>query len=111
MVTMSLHSNRTMTKTEVGTRDCSIAGIGFTMLLFGEIQNTLGLWTRKEMRYFKPDLMSNLSRSMEGSDVEGDLNCGGLNQEVSEEKNVSKLAKDHSCEECGCFLPLSKKSA
>ena len=81
------------------------------MLLFGEIWKTLGLWTRKEMRHFKPDLMRNPRRSMEDSDVEGDLNCGGLDQEVSEEKNVSILARDYSCEECGCFLPLSKKPA
>ena len=40
---MSLHSNKNLTKTEVGTRDWGIAVIGLTMLLFGVI-GTLGLW-------------------------------------------------------------------
>jgi hypothetical protein len=34
---------------------------------------------------------------MEDSGAEGDLNCGGLAQVVSEEKNVSMLHRDHSC--------------
>ena len=33
---------------------------------------------------------------MEDSDTEGDLNCGGLAQEVSEEKNISMWPKDCS---------------
>jgi hypothetical protein len=32
---------------------------------------------------------------MEDSDTEGDLNCGGLAQEISEEKNFSMWPRDY----------------
>jgi hypothetical protein len=35
---------------------------------------------------------------MEDSGIEHDLNYGGLVQEVSEEKNFSKLPRGHSCD-------------
>ena len=59
--------------------------------------------------------MGHTSGSMEDSGAECDLmNCMGLVQEVSEEKNVSILSRDHSCDilvkKCGCLLPLSKGS-
>ena len=38
LVMVSLHSNETVTKTEVGTRDWGIAETGLAMLLFG------GMW-------------------------------------------------------------------
>ena len=36
------------------------------------------------MQYFKPCLTGHTSRNMEESGAEGDLNCGGLAQDVSE---------------------------
>jgi hypothetical protein len=38
------------------------------------------------------------NRNMEDSGVEGDLNYGGLAQEVSEEKNVDIWPRDYSCD-------------
>jgi len=43
---VSLHSRKTLTKTEVGTRDWNIAMIGLTTLLFGRMW-ILGLWIWK----------------------------------------------------------------
>ena len=45
--------------------------------------------------------------------AEGDLNCGGLAQEVSEEKNVSMWPRDYSCdilERLWLLLLLSENS-
>ena len=39
--------------------------------------------------------MEHTSRNMGDSDVGGDLNCGGLAQEVSEEKNFNILPRDY----------------
>jgi hypothetical protein len=97
LVMVSLHSNRTLTKAEVGTKDWDIAVIGLTMFLFGGIL-TLGLWIRKTVECFKCYLMGHPSRNMEDSGAEGDLNCGGLAQEVSEEKNFSLLPRNSSCD-------------
>ena len=41
------------------------------------------------MKCFKQGLMCRPSRNMKDSDAEGNLNYGGLNQEDSEEKNVT----------------------
>lgn len=41
MVIVSLHNNRTLTKTEVGARECGIAMMGLTILLVGRIWKTL----------------------------------------------------------------------
>ena len=49
------------------------------------------------MECFKWGLMGHPSRSMEDSGAEGDLNYGGLAQEISE-KNFSTLPRDHSCD-------------
>lgn len=38
--------------------------------------------------------MSHPSRSIEDSGAEGDVNCGGLAQEVPEEKNFSILVNE-----------------
>jgi hypothetical protein len=40
--------------------------------------------------------MDHPSRNMEDSGDEGNLNCGGLDQEVSEERNFSMLPGDDS---------------
>lgn len=42
--------------------------------------------------------MSHPIGNMEASDAEGDLNCGGLAQEVSEEKTFSMCPRDCSCD-------------
>jgi hypothetical protein len=52
LVTVSLHSNETLTKTEIGTRNWVIAVTSLTMLLFGKMW-ILELWTRKTIECFK----------------------------------------------------------
>ena len=42
-------------------------------------------------------LMGHPSRSLEDSGTEGELNCGVLAQEVSEEENISIWPREHSC--------------
>ena len=54
-------SNRTATKTEVGTV------IGLTMLFVGGLWKALGLWTRKAAECFKQSLVSHPSRKVEDS--------------------------------------------
>ena len=53
------------------------------MLLSGRMW-TMGFWIRKAVECFKCCLMGHPSRNMEDSGAEGDLNCEGLAQEVSE---------------------------
>ena len=71
--------------------------VSLTTFLPGRIRNTLELWTRKVIGHFRQTSAGHTSRSMEDSGAEGDLNCGGLAQEVSEE-NFNMLPRDHSCE-------------
>ena len=47
------------------------------------------LCVKKTVECFKQCLMGHSSRNREDSSAEGDLNCGGLAQEVSEEKDVN----------------------
>ena len=72
----------------------------------------LGFGVRKVMEYFKHSLMGHTSKNMEDSGTEGDLNCGRLAHEVSEEKNFSMLPKDCSCDilvkNVVAFCPCSK---
>ena len=51
LVMVSHHSNKTQTKTEVGTRDCGIALVGLTMILFGGMW-VLEVWILKVVEYF-----------------------------------------------------------
>ena len=89
---VSLHTNKTLTKTEVSTRDWGIVMTGLTRLLFGGMW-IWGLW--KAVECFKWGLIGRTSRSIEDSGAEGDLNCGSLAQETSEENNFSY-----------CILPI-----
>jgi hypothetical protein len=67
----------TLTKTEVGTRDCGFAMIGQTIFLFGGMW-VLRLWIWKAMECFEWDSMGHPSRNMEDIGAEGDLNSGDL---------------------------------
>jgi hypothetical protein len=108
LVMVSLHSSRTITMIEGGTRDLCIAVIGLTMLLFGRMWN-LGLWIWKAVECFKWGLMGHPSRNMEDFVSESDLNCG----EVSEEKNFNMWTRDWSCntlvKNVAAFCPFLKR--
>lgn len=78
--------------TELGTGDWDIAMLGLTMFFF-EGMWIWGLWIRKAVECFKGELMSYPSRNIEDIGAEGELNCGGLAQEVSK-KNSSMLPRN-----------------
>lgn len=75
LVMMSLHSSRTGTEPEVGTRQQDIAVTGLTLLLVEEIWKTLRLWIRKVVGHFERDLQCPPSRSIEES-TKCELSCG-----------------------------------
>lgn len=57
--------------------------IDWTMLLFGGIWNTLGLWTRKAVEHYKQGLMGHtlaILRGVEDSSAESDFSCEALAQ-------------------------------
>jgi len=64
--------------------------IGLIVLFFGGIW-IWGLW--KAVKCFNLGLMGHPNRNMENLNVEGDLNCEGQAQEVSE-KNASIWPRD-----------------
>lgn len=51
------------------------------MRWFGEIQKTLGLWTRNVVECCKSGLMGHPRRGMEGSNAESYVDCGGQSVE------------------------------
>jgi hypothetical protein len=61
---LSVHSSKTLTKTEVGTRDWGISVIGLNMLLF-ERMWIWELWILKAVECFKWGLMGHPRRNME----------------------------------------------
>jgi hypothetical protein len=93
LVLVSVHSSKTLSKTEVGTRDWGIAVICLTILLFERMWN-LGLWIWNTVECFKWDLMGHPSRTMENFVAGSDLNCVDLAQEISKEKNFRMWHKD-----------------
>jgi hypothetical protein len=80
---VSVHSSKTLTKTEVDTRDWGIAVLGLTMLLFGRMW-ILEVWVWKVVECFKWSLMGHPSRNMEDFVAENNLNCADQAQEISE---------------------------
>ena len=75
------------------------------MLLFEGIGNIWGTLGRKAVECFKHGLIGHTSRIMKDSDAESYLNCEGLDQAVSPEKNISMWARD------GYFNILAKNVA
>lgn len=77
------------------------------MVLFGE------MWTLESgVRRAVECLMGHIYRNMDDSHAEGDLNCRGPVQEVSEETYLCGLeTHDILIKNVDAFLPLSKKSA
>ena len=66
---VSLHSNRTLTKSKVGVR-----GVLLTMLLAGEC----GLWIRKAVEHFKWGLMGHTCKSREDIGAESNVDSNNL---------------------------------
>ena len=72
-----------------------------------------GIRIRKAVECLKWDLRTHSGRNMEDSCTEDDLNCSGLTQEISEEKNFSILPRDSFCDIlvknvaafCSCLKP------
>ena len=65
LVTVSLHNNRTATKTEIGSRR-GVSVTCLTMLRVGEMW-ALRLWVRKGVKCFQQGGKNHAGRSMEGS--------------------------------------------
>jgi len=94
MVILSLYNNKPQVKQKLAP------GTGLfcnrpNMFLLGGVW-IWGLWIRRIVKYFKHGLMDNPSRNIEDSGAEGDLNCGGLTQEDSQEKIVNMECRGYS---------------
>jgi hypothetical protein len=74
---VSVYSSKTLTMTEVDTRDWRIAVIGLTMLLFGRMW-IWELWIWKAVECFNWGLMGYPGWNMEDFVTESDLNCADL---------------------------------
>ena len=95
MAIVSLHSNRTMIKTErqIDTRELGIVVIILTMLLVDRrwIQE---FWIKKAVESFKQGLQSHIIRSVEYSVTESNVDYDSPVQEISK-KNISTWPRDH----------------
>lgn len=96
---MSLHNNKTLTKTEVGTR-----------------RGVLTFLVRKADEWFKYSLMGHTSRIIEDNRAESDLNCRSLVQKVSGERSINIWPSHHFFVEflaknVAVLGPLSRKFA
>jgi hypothetical protein len=93
---MFYYSNRKLTKNKVSTRKWAISVIGLA-IIFGEMLKTLELWTRKIVECYKRDLLGHPSWSLEDSNANSNVDYESLVQEVSEESDISKRARDRTC--------------
>ena len=75
------------------------------------LDHILRTWVKEAMKCFKDCLIGHYSRIMEDSSAEGDQNCAGLLQVVSEERNFNTLLRDHSCDILVKNVTLSEESA
>jgi hypothetical protein len=97
---VSVHSSKTLTKIEVGTRDWGIAVIRvlLTMILLRRMW-ICKLWIWKTVECFKWSLMCyssrKMERKMEDFVAESDLNYAELAQVVSVEKNFSMQPREY----------------
>jgi len=87
---VSLHSNRTVTKKEVDTREQVLLWQAWLYCFLEEY----GLWDfglGKQLNALCRVLLGHTSKSVEDSGAEDDLNGGGPAKEVSEGKNSNRL--------------------
>jgi hypothetical protein len=107
---VSFHSSKTLTKTEVGTRDRGIAVIHLTMLLFGRMW-IWGLWFWKAVERFKWGFMG--YRSISSINMEDFvIKSADLAQESWVEKIFRMWPKDWFCgilvDNVAAFCPCLK---
>ena len=57
----------------------------------------VGIWARKVIELFLLGFIVHTCENVEESGADGDLNCGSLAQEVSEEKSFSMWTRDQVC--------------
>ena len=89
IVIVSLYKNRTLTKTEVGTKDWGTAVIVLSMLLVG--MQPFGLEIGNTFECIKWGLMNHASRSMEDSGAENNIDYESQHQELLKENLVCGL--------------------
>lgn len=94
---MSLHSNRSVTKTEAGIREQCFSVTALTSCLFEGYDRLLDIglenWLDALRVAYWPIILGSLN-----NDSEGHFNCWGPDQEASKEKDISKLPRYLSCD-------------
>jgi len=90
---VSVHSNKTVTKTEDGTREMGYNRSDHAACWWDV---KFGILDRKVVECFNWGL--NTSKSVEDSGALSNVDYDGPAQDVSEEKNISRWSKDHSCD-------------
>jgi len=93
---VSVNSNKTLTKTKVGTRNWVIAVIGVIMFLFGRMW-IWELWIWEAVEFFKWISMGYSSRNMEDFAADSDLNTTDPARVVSVEKSLGVCHRDCFC--------------